>query len=790
MAALSSAPPLPRSSLSLWSGWTVHHSLLAVAYAMVAAALLPIASSGELGWLAPTAFVTAMAVSLLRDPRQSPVRPLTAQIWTAVLLLALTAAVTTSIQDSHWLMHAMQFALLVTVSRFFQRRFAKDYLQLIGLSFILLLTGAIVQPGPVFAVCFLAYTVLTMWGLTVLHLSRQIEIQTHTGPEHLLPLAAPKRRWLGLRPPKPVPVPVLWPDLPAHASMLEWRSRQLIGLRYLAATSVLSLVVLAGSALFFFLFPRLGVGFFFAQTRPPKSVVGFSTDAQLGQFGALKTNAEVVARVTFPDHPERLQSGLRLRGVAFDSYANNGWTRLKEEPWPLRWRDGRLVLPRIDPPDPATDRTWRAEIYLEPLDSANRVLFAPPQTWAVELLDVRFDYLRGRKKSVLRTPAGDLSYLAPPETALHYAVEVIEPLSPAAEAKRLRNAQGPPPPQLQTRYTELPADLDPRIAQLAQKLAAGAANPYDMALQLEAALRVGWAYSLAGDQDAHKPLEDFLFGKKAGHCEYFASAMVLMLRSLAVPTRLVHGFSGGQYNPIGKYRMIRQADAHSWVEVYFPRVGWRTFDPTPASGQEAPLDTGMLQQLRHLADGASLLWYQWVVEYDLDRQVDMLRALGSRFGQMRAPKVGNLFGGGSSNTANPDPAGTKTTMPPWLIALLVVVGLAITLRLGWQWQRGRRPPVVDRKIDRAVDGLQSALHRHGWQRQPHETWSTVAVRLRPHAPQLATALGEFATAWDVVRFAPAALHLGRAQLVTALERARLAVRQLPRPPKKSLDRQR
>ncbi len=757
-------------------GWTVHHSLLAVAYGMVGAGVLPIAVSGELGWLPPAAFVAAMLVSLLRDPRVSPVRPVTAQLWTAVLILSFGATIVRSLQDSLWLVHAMEFALLVTVSRFFQRRFAKDYLQLLGLSFILLLTGAIVQPGPMFAVCFLAYTVLTMWGLTLLHLVRELELQTHTGPEHLLPPPAPKRRWLGLLPPKPVPAPVVWPELPVHASTIEWRSRRLVGLRYFAGTSLLSLLVLAGSALFFFLFPRLGVGFFFAQTRPPKSVVGFSTDAQLGQFGAIKSNAEVVARVTFPDEPKRLLSGVRLRGVAFDSYANNGWTRLKEEPWPLRYRDGKLTLPRVDPPEQGVSRSVRAEVYLEPLDNSNRVLFAPPGTWAVELLDTRFDYLRGRKKSVMRTPSGDLTYLAPPDTALHYMVHVVEPLSAAAEANRLRAAEGEPPAQLLSRYTHLPDTLDPRVAQLAQKLSGPAKNWYDKAAAIEGALREGWTYSLAGDQDAQKPLEDFLFGKKAGHCEYFASSMVLMLRTQGIAARLVHGFSGGQFNPIGNYRMIRQADAHSWVEVFFPKIGWRTFDPTPASGQEAPPDTSILQQLRHIADGASLIWYQWVVEYDLDRQVEMLRGLGSRFGQLRSPKLGSLF---SSSSDEPQQTKSKAPVPWWVIAGLAGLALIAGSRLAWVAWRDRPAVVVDRQVDRAVDRLQAALHKRGDGRAPHETWSAVAARMRPRAPEAALAIGAFAVAWDQVRFAPVGRRLDRQTLLLAIGCARQAVLQVP-----------
>jgi hypothetical protein len=162
--------------------WDAHRTLMLVSYALVLVAFLPIGLSGEVGVAAPIAFLGAMGLSMLRDPRTSPPRPQTAKAWTAVVLLAFGGLIGWALQDGNWLLHALQFALLLTVSRFFQRRFAKDHLQLVALSFVLLLVAAILQPGPLFAVCFLVYTMLTMWGLTLLHLAREIEVQTHSGP--------------------------------------------------------------------------------------------------------------------------------------------------------------------------------------------------------------------------------------------------------------------------------------------------------------------------------------------------------------------------------------------------------------------------------------------------------------------------------------------------------------------------------------------------------------------------------------------------------------------------------
>jgi len=97
-------------------------------------------------------------------------------------------------------------------------------------------------------------------------------------------------------------------------------------------------------------------------------------------------------------------------------------------------------------------------------------------------------------------------------------------------------------------------------------------------------LRHHYRYTLHLPTTAPKdPLANFLFERKEGHCEYFASAMAVMLRSLAIPSRVVNGFRGGEFNDLNGQYVVRASDAHSWVEAYFPGHGWVGFDPTPAS---------------------------------------------------------------------------------------------------------------------------------------------------------------------------------------------------------------
>ena len=114
------------------------------------------------------------------------------------------------------------------------------------------------------------------------------------------------------------------------------------------------------------------------------------------------------------------------------------------------------------------------------------------------------------------------------------------------------------------------------------------------------------------------PLANFLFARRKGHCEYFASSMAVMLRSLGIPARLATGFQSGVYNPVSDLWLMRASDAHSWVEAWIPGYGWKTFDPTPADPNAGGL--ALLTRLALYLDAAETFWQEWVVTYDLARQ--------------------------------------------------------------------------------------------------------------------------------------------------------------------------
>ena len=757
-------------------------TFLWVSYGLVGVAFLAVALSGELGTAAPVAFVLAYLASYFRRT-DGPPHERTAQVWTAVLFVALGGLALWASEDGNWLLHALEFALVMTVSRLFQRRFAQDYLQLYVLSFLLMLVAAVIHPSMVFAVSFVVYAVLTIWALTMVHLVREIEIQTETGPEHLLPtpvlrLSNLRRLLPWRRKPADAPSTDDLPDSPVSPETLQWRRRQLIGGGFLVASSLMAIGALLVSMVFFFLFPRLGMGFFYARTRNSQQVTGFSDAVKLGNFGNIKSSAEVVMRLKFPEDPARLKRSVRMRGLSFDNFDGRNWSRTEGPRWQLQHLGQRFEVPGTTLPRKGRERGYLMHVYLEPLGTEVRVLFAPPRTRAFSFLDSQYDGYRGRRKKISLGLGGDFTFKAPHDTSLAYSAEVVEPLNEARRRQEIvRFSSQVTPKWVRDRWVQLPADVDPRIAKLALRLVGRKVSRLEQALTLEAALRREWTYSLAGDQDPKDPLGDFLFGKKTGHCEYFATSMAVMMRTLGHPARVVNGFLGGQFNDFGDYRMIKQGDAHSWVEVYFPKYGWATFDPTPPAGQLAPQLKGLLDWARRVADGGTMLWYSWVVEYDLERQVAMMRRVGSALRKLG----GGLRVGGSKRrrqTQRPDQpdAPTDRDAPwPWIPIGAVVIALGAGF---WLWRRRNRPTkiIFDERLDKVLRRVERRLMQRGTPRLSWQTWQVVANRLRDENAAPANDAQAFADAWDRARYGVDDLDARVAALTAAdaFERALLA----------------
>ena len=251
------------------------------------------------------------------------------------------------------------------------------------------------------------------------------------------------------------------------------------------------------------------------------------------------------------------------RALTFDTYDGRGW------------RNSPVEQAELSAGDPWFEETlpWRRPVKqrVEMESSGNRALFA-----AGEPLAVNRPY-RALVHTPSDAPADDLVAL----TANGRRYEIVS-LVPAAGELALRAAGSAYPSHIAEQYLQLP-QLPSRVTELARTVTAGAATPYDQAVALERYLRQ-YPYDLSVTPAPPKQdtVDYFLFDAKTGYCDYYASAMVVLARSLGIPARLATGFATGDYDPEAKAFLVHGDDAHSWPELYFPEAGWIRFEPTGA----------------------------------------------------------------------------------------------------------------------------------------------------------------------------------------------------------------
>ena len=267
---------------------------------------------------------------------------------------------------------------------------------------------------------------------------------------------------------------------------------------------------------------------------------------------------------------------------------------------------------------------------------------------------------------------------------------------------------------------------------------AGATNPYDKAVAIQNYLRDNYQYTLspAPTQGGVDPLAFFLFKSKQGYCEYFATAMGDMLRSLGIPTRLVNGFGPGQYDNTINSFVVRGADAHTWVEAYFPRYGWMPFEPTPdVAGGYYSIPRG--------SSGLNPCLREQGCESPGSGATDP--GAGLPTGKDRGATAGDL-GGGQSRFAIPIPdAGTLTTGLGILLAVVLVLLAAIARYL--------RPRSVQGVWKRTLTLSQLA----GAKRRPGETPLELGQRLQKSFPEARDSAGALAGGFAVAAYAPGEL---------------------------------
>ena len=694
----------------------------ASSYLMVLTALLTVGLGATVPMLIAALVGIAAIVSWWWEPPRIDLKRFEL-FWNIATVGMLLKVIIDGVYTGAILEQALDFVLFLTINKLFNRRTSRDYQQLYILSFLQMTAGTVINADLSYGVLFLFYVIFTTWTLVLFHLKREME------ENYLL-------KYGGSLEGRPVRVQRVM------------NSRKLVGPRFLFVTSLLSIVVFMGAASLFILFPRVGFGYFFKKSRAGISMTGFSDHVELGHFGLIKNDPTVVMRVEFARPEERNLLAPYWRGISFDRYDGSRWTKSVNG----KFRPRRVAKNRYSIRPTLSGQSApliEHSIYLEPMQT--RVLFGLTRFAQVGIE-------RGQlmqRRSVQMDEDRDVHYAQSDEIAVNYqAFSQREPVDRALLATPL-DAYRAHAQRSAKRFLQVPKSLDPKVRALAREIVGDAATVGDAAHRIERWLKANLTYTLDLKRDArYAPLADFLFVQRKGHCEYFATAMAILLRSEGIATRHVNGFLGGRWNEYGNYHAVSQGDAHSWIEVWLAPEVWVTRDPTPAGAARAA-DTGAMSKIRQYTDALRMRWYKYVVEYDLGAQIGIFeRARG--FWR-------SLFGASKSRSA------PRSRTWIYLIVGLVLIGGAVwTLRRrrGPSRQRAARREAA---IARLYDTLLNTYERLGVLPKGRGTTREVLAELRAReAPGLSIARA-FIARYEEVRFGgvaidPAGLSAMRGQI--------------------------
>jgi protein-glutamine gamma-glutamyltransferase len=498
-------------------------------------------------------------------------------------------------------------------------------------------------------------------------------------------------------------VPTVW--LLAAALLRVARRGQGLGPAPFRTTGAMLLKALPIALVLFLFFPRIA-GSFWGAPSNERALSGLTDEMSPGDISDLALDDTVAFRVRF-NGPLPPPSRRYWRGPVLNEFDGYTWSRGESQ----SFREPRPAL--LGQP---VDYT----VTLEP--TGQRMLFALDMVgqWPAEMAQQAWDYqLRTRYpvNSVLQYQTRSfLSYEAGAQLSL-----------------ALRNLE-----------LQLPFGRNPRTIELAKRLRAAAGSDREFTRSVLAMFRdQEFYYTLTPPGLERDSVDDFLFNTRQGFCGHFASAFTMMMRAAGIPARVVGGYQGGDWNPIGRYLILRQSHAHAWSEVWLADSGWTRIDPTAAvaperieRGTAAALsaedllqsgladDSGLLWQAGMIWDNANARWNDWVVQFNRLQQEELLRTFGF-------------------------------DDPDWQdLALVLGVGLAVMLALlsGWlAWEfRPRRADPATANYRRFA----RRLARRGVERAPHEAPRDFALRVRRLRPDLGTEASAITEIYLRLRYMP------------------------------------
>jgi transglutaminase-like putative cysteine protease len=500
--------------------------------------------------------------------------------------------------------------------------------------------------------------------------------------------------------------------------------RSLPRLRHVIVAAIFALIL---SIPIFLALPRLRSPWI-AGRGGAGSVTGFTSTVALSGIGPIRKSHEVAMVVRSVAGDQLREGWMRLRATALERVTTDSWSARGASRVP-EYRDG-LVWPH------GTQWDLEGAVELEiKLENPRRYLFLPEGAIAVSSpVEVRLDSSSG---VVLSSRV---------RGALRYSVWVTNGSAPRATD---------PPLDRLPRF-----ELNPEVSRLATKIVAGLDTDLARAFAVERFLRQNYTYSMSGMTHLRSdPITWFLLTERQGHCEYFAGAMVALLTDLGIPARMVAGYSGGALSPGGDEAVVREANAHTWVEA---RVGegdgWTVFDPTPEASVPSLNRPDSGDRIRWAMDWVQSGWDRYVLTFGLGEQVQLLSAAANGFRSITRP------------------ASLRRLMWAAVFAMSVVIVWQLLLR--WPGAHRQRKSRGGFPAATAVESAARLLERDGVEVPSSATVRWIAGRTKTRWPAAGVPMGELAWLAERELYSGEERHrTNRAAVRSLWARVRRAMRQ-------------
>lgn len=689
----------------------------------------------------------------------------------------------------------------------YQQKNSTRYWEIAVLSLLQVVVAAALSMGLEFGVLLMVYMLTAFSGLALFFIYREglrycapeADDVTATAPANPRKRSL-RRQLLG----DPVVVSQLTPQTTFVGGLLGWD--------FVRNVSSLGVLTLVFTVVMFFTVPRTSNAVWQGHSESGNQT-GFSPEVTLNEPGRINQSSEVVMRVTFrkpdSDKPIEIVGEPYFYGTSLTRYAtDNGISR---------WSNPHASRPNRLRPPPAGAEVMLQETVMLASDS---YLFSMPAAYLPANASdevrrsLRLDWVSGQlTRRADRVGQNTFDYtLASTGFKGNWQLPVVQHQAPRDLLENSATLRGLTQLEKHDWLLQIDREKFPRLIAKAEEVLADAKlDKQDRVIAarlLQDHFRTPGVYNYTLDFSELKrdkqidPIEDFIANHKTGHCEYFASALCLMLRSQGIPARVVVGFKGGEYNSVGGYYWVRQLHAHAWVEAYLEKEqipagavqdaliddagGWLRLDATPASDEPDSFSSsfGALGRVGDAMDYMQLLWSDYILGLNSERQkasifnpltdraASMLGGVLNEDLQKNLAKLGERLGMANGRFFNWQGGVAASIIAASLVVLYQLAAWAWNAITGWRRKHAQAERPMQRRVVEFYERLERLLAEVGITRAPQQTQREFAsaasvqlAELGPATTELRELPAEVVDAFYRVRFGEAALDADQAQAI-------------------------